>query len=113
MTHQTRPPKDVPRNVALMAWLKEGQRFHDVADGEWVQPEPRGYLMQCCDCDLVHRMNFRIRDGRVQFQAFRVCTPVTKAESISDDGFCERCRTVLKYPEGAEHQVTFVSSGER
>lgn len=39
--------------------------------GEWVQPVRRGYLAKCCDCGSVHRVNFRIRDGRVQLQAFR------------------------------------------
>lgn len=31
---------------------------------EWIHPLP-GYLMQCCDCGLVHEMDFRIgaRDG--------------------------------------------------
>lgn len=31
---------------------------------EWVHPLP-GYLMQCCDCGLVHEMQFEIggRDG--------------------------------------------------
>ncbi len=38
---------------------------------EWVQPVKRGYLMSCCDCGLVHRMNFRIWRGRVQFKAQR------------------------------------------
>lgn len=37
----------------------------------WVQPVRRGYLMACCDCGLVHRMDFRINDGRVQFRAQR------------------------------------------
>jgi hypothetical protein len=46
-------------------------KCHPVAPGEWVQPRRRGYYMQCCDCGLIHRMNFRIRDGRIQFQAFR------------------------------------------
>lgn len=48
------------------------QQFTKVADGEWVQPVRYGYLMGCCDCGLVHRMNFRIRNGRIQMQAFRV-----------------------------------------
>lgn len=26
---------------------------------EWIHPLP-GYLMQCCDCGLVHRMEFEI-----------------------------------------------------
>ncbi|HYF54675.1 MAG TPA: hypothetical protein VEA41_10490 [Salinarimonas sp.] len=48
-----------------------------VKPGEWVQPTPRGYLMACCDCGLVHRLNFRVvkyaggKRTKVQFQAFR------------------------------------------
>lgn len=37
----------------------------------WVQPVKRGYLLACCDCGLVHRMDFRIHHGRVQFRAQR------------------------------------------
>lgn len=40
-------------------------------DGQWVQPIKRGYKLRCCDCGLVHRMDFRIVKGRVQFMAFR------------------------------------------
>lgn len=40
-------------------------------EGEWVQPVPKGYKMQCCDCGLVHRLDFRIHEGRVQFRVFR------------------------------------------
>lgn len=40
-------------------------------NGEWVQPIRRGYKMMCCDCGLVHKMNFRIKRGRIQFQASR------------------------------------------
>jgi len=45
-------------------------------DGEWVQPIPKGYKMACCDCGLVHTMNFKvIKYGngktKIQFQAFR------------------------------------------
>lgn len=39
--------------------------------GEWVQPVRKGYKLACCDCGLVHRMDFRIYKGRVQFRAFR------------------------------------------
>lgn len=45
--------------------------------GEWVQPVRRGYRMACCDCGLVHRMDFRVvkrdRTGAriVQFRVFR------------------------------------------
>ena len=40
-------------------------------EGEWVQPVLENYKLSCCDCGLVHRMNFRVEDGRPQFQAFR------------------------------------------
>jgi hypothetical protein len=54
-------------------------------DSEWVQPRMRRFVMVCCDCGLVHHVNFRIvrvnvrtmRNGniqrvrRVQFQATR------------------------------------------
>lgn len=26
---------------------------------EWVAPTPKGYLMKCCDCGLVHEMEFK------------------------------------------------------
>lgn len=46
---------------------------------EWVQPTPRGYKFQCCDCGLVHRLDFRQMLGdrefatnlRIQFRAYR------------------------------------------
>lgn len=43
------------------------------ADGwtDWVQPVENGYRYRCCDCGLVHLMDFRIYNGRVQFRAKR------------------------------------------
>jgi hypothetical protein len=38
---------------------------------EWVQPVRRGYKMACCDCGLVHSMDFRIYRGRAQFRVRR------------------------------------------
>ena len=56
--------------------------------GSWIQPIKRGYKMMCCDCSLVHTMNFRTiicvngqwvlwepglagSDMKIQFQAAR------------------------------------------
>lgn len=39
--------------------------------GEWVQPVRRGYRLACCDCGLVHTMDFRVVKGRIQFRAYR------------------------------------------
>ena len=34
----------------------------EVEDGwcDWVCPKPQGYLMQCCDCELIHEVDFRV-----------------------------------------------------
>lgn len=45
--------------------------YRQVHDGEWVQPVRRGYRMMCCDCSLVHVLNFRVRRGSIQIQAIR------------------------------------------
>lgn len=51
----------------------------EVCDGprgfsRWVQPRMRKYFLVCCDCDLVHEMQFRvvgIKKLKVQFRARR------------------------------------------
>ncbi len=40
-------------------------------EGEWFTPRRRGWMLACCDCGLVHRINFRIKNGQIQMQAFR------------------------------------------
>lgn len=52
---------------------KRFRKEHEEKNGwsRWVQPISRGYLMSCCDCGLVHRMNFRVYGGKVQFKAQR------------------------------------------
>lgn len=56
--------------------------FPSVAAGEWVQPRRKYYLMGCCDCGLVHKMQFRLvpmRGGnKIQFRAWRN-EPATRA----------------------------------
>lgn len=56
--------------------MKTPKRCKPVGPGEWVRPVMKNYFMQCCDCGLIHRMNFAVtidRHGtaRVIFQAFR------------------------------------------
>lgn len=46
-------------------------RYEKPGSGEWVQPVRRGYKLACCDCSLVHRLDFRIWRRRVQFRVFR------------------------------------------
>ena len=51
------------------------RKYPKVEDGEWVWPIMTGYKMRCCDCALVHKLNFKIvkRKGSnvVMLQAFR------------------------------------------
>jgi hypothetical protein len=51
----------------------------------WVQPIKKGYKMCCCDCGLVHFMDFRIVYGRVQFKAKRSIR-YTKSERRKMEG---------------------------
>lgn len=46
-------------------------KYYKQKDGEWVQPIRKGYKMACCDCGLVHSIDFRIKLNRVQFKAYR------------------------------------------
>lgn len=45
-------------------------RLKQIQDGEWVTPIMRGYRLECCDCGLVHRVNFK--GTGVRFQLFRL-----------------------------------------
>ncbi|MCK9598000.1 MAG: hypothetical protein M0R06_03100 [Sphaerochaeta sp.] len=42
---------------------KDGYRTHK--KGEWIIPEERGYLFKCCNCGMVHKMDFEIGRGFV------------------------------------------------
>lgn len=47
-------------------------KYTQIYDGEWVEPKPQKvHKMVCCDCGLVHTINFRVVKGKVQFQAIR------------------------------------------
>lgn len=50
---------------------KNKRGYYWVSDGETVAVPWRNYKEQCCDCGLVHRMNFKIIDGTLHIQTFR------------------------------------------
>ncbi len=37
-------------------------------ENEWIQPVSTNYKMSCCDCGLVHEIDFRYFKKRVQFR---------------------------------------------
>lgn len=52
---------------------------YNPAPGEWVQPLHRAYFLECCDCGLVHRFQFRVHKSRVQMRAWRETRLTTAA----------------------------------
>lgn len=50
---------------------KKSSSYYHVTDGEWLPVQKRGFREQCCDCALIHRVNYRIVDGAIEVQSFR------------------------------------------
>ena len=50
-------------------------KYEEPESGEWVQPVRRNYKLMCCDCGLVHNLDFRLvktkRGAFIQFRAER------------------------------------------
>lgn len=51
-------------------WIPPRQ-YERPEPGEWILPVTQAYRFQCCDCGLVHRLDFRVHNGRAEFRAFR------------------------------------------
>ena len=46
--------------------------YYHITDGEWIAVPRRGFKEQCCDCGLVHTLNFRINaKGDLEIQTTR------------------------------------------
>ena len=62
----------------------------------WVQPQMGKYLLVCCDCDLVHEMQFRIAAGKVRGlnagQSMHVQFRVRRAEAYTKRGRAKKRR---------------------
>ena len=43
--------------------------YKDYKEGTWQKADT--LKMACCDCSLVHHIEFRIHDGEMQYRAFR------------------------------------------
>ena len=53
--------------------MKYHQHIEDGEDNftDWFAPKMDGWKMACCDCGLVHDVEFRVVDGEVQMRAKR------------------------------------------
>jgi hypothetical protein len=63
--------KQEPKQSPAQPDLTMGNRYHQVVDGEWIRPKKRQFREMCCDCHLVHDLDFRIIDGEIEFRATR------------------------------------------
>jgi len=47
------------------------KKYKQAKEGKWIQPVQKGYGLCCCDCGLIHKIDFRIKGKKVQFRAYR------------------------------------------
>lgn len=47
------------------------RKYHHIQYGEWLRPTKRGFREQCCDCGLIHILDFRIVEGAIEFRTRR------------------------------------------
>jgi hypothetical protein len=45
--------------------------YYQVTDGEWLRVVKRKFREQCCDCGLIHVVDFRVRDNAMEVRATR------------------------------------------
>jgi hypothetical protein len=57
--------------MARSIWTNAAHTVRSDGWTDWVQPVRKGYRIACCDCNLVHTMDFRVRKGQVQFRVRR------------------------------------------
>jgi hypothetical protein len=55
----------------MARYVVESRFVDDEGWSRWIEPIEQGYKMSCCDCGLVHTMDFRVDDGRAQFRVKR------------------------------------------
>jgi hypothetical protein len=59
------------RIAGVSALCNMGQKYDQWYDGEWDIVRMWGFKLMCCDCSLVHEMNFRKTPGGLMIQVFR------------------------------------------
>jgi len=54
----------------LIKRKKNSGGYYHVTDGEWLTIPWRGFKEQCCSCAHIHKTDFRVIDGRLQFRSY-------------------------------------------
>lgn len=50
--------------------MSKPAKFHQVIEGEWLRIPMRGHVDACCDCGLVHVINYRHVKGTLEMQVY-------------------------------------------
>lgn len=40
--------------------------YMQIVEGDWIEPAKKGFVDQCCDCGLVHVIDFEVIDKRTR-----------------------------------------------
>jgi uncharacterized Zn finger protein len=47
-------------------------RYRQEIDREWFKPRMENWYMRCCDCGLVHKIDFKMEDGELWMRAEQI-----------------------------------------
>lgn len=47
------------------------RNYEQVEDGKWFKPRKKAFQEQCCDCGLVHQIDYRVAGHSIEFRATR------------------------------------------
>jgi hypothetical protein len=45
--------------------------YEQIYEGVWDRPVRKNFKFRCCDCSLIHTVNFRIKNGKIEWQFYR------------------------------------------
>ena len=45
--------------------------YEQIYDDEWIEPPRKGFKLRCCDCALVHTVDFRLTGNRILMRWMR------------------------------------------
>jgi len=52
---------------------------HFLESGRWTRVEEGCSFEGCCDCGLVHKIQYRVRKGKIEYRAWRAPTLTQEA----------------------------------
>lgn len=58
--------------MSLAGQLGTGKmKYKEMPEGEWITPVHKKFKMICCDCGLVHDVDFRLYNRKIQIKVIR------------------------------------------